>query len=250
MNEALYAERPAVYDVLYADKEYDREVAWVLDRFEERGNGGDRALVVGCGTGEHARRLVDRGFDVTGVDRYEAMVERARTKSDAEFRVGRLPDLNVEGVYDLVWAPFTVANHLPPADFGASLRAMAERVADSEGRSRSGDRAQSGDRGVLVVDTMSVPDEETPPRLYSYEGPDGEYARLVQTHSVGDRRRRWDSLVFGPDGDFFVDTHDLWNYGEAFVTGAFSGAGLDVTVHDWYGSNESVDGSVFVGQRR
>lgn len=234
MSEALYAERPDVYDVLYADKDYEGEVEWVCDRLADHGVDAGNALVVGCGTGEHSARLEARGFDVTGVDRYEAMVERARTKSGAEFTFDRLPDLSVDGSYDLVWAPFTVVNHLPPDEFGASVRSMADRLSGG---------------GLLVVDTISVPDEETPPRLRAYEGPDGEYARMVQTYHVEGRRSRWDSLVFTPDGGVFVDTHDLWNYDEAFVEGVFAGAGLAVESSGWYGSGESDDeASVYVGR--
>lgn len=235
MSEALYAERPAVYDALYAEKPYGEEVEWVLDRFRERGSGGDRALVVGCGTGEHSRRLVDRGFDVTGVDRYRAMVERAREKSDATFRVDALPDLSVSGSFDLVWAPFTVINHLGPAEVGPAVRAMADRVVDG---------------GVLVVDSLAVtPDDETQtPHLSTYDAGDGLYARLTAIHPTGGDHHAYESLVFTPDGEWFVDTHDYYDHDEAFLEGVLAGAGLAVDVHDWYGLDDPPEeGAVFVG---
>ena len=53
---------------------------------------GDRVLDVGCGSGLLARRLVDAGFQVTGVDASPAMIDLARTSvPDAHFRVVRLP---------------------------------------------------------------------------------------------------------------------------------------------------------------
>ncbi|PSP44853.1 hypothetical protein BRC68_01330 [Halobacteriales archaeon QH_6_64_20] len=67
MEQALY-DRPDAYDALYASKDYEREVRFVLNRFNEHGNSGDRVLVVGCGTGQHSLFLRERGFEVTGVD--------------------------------------------------------------------------------------------------------------------------------------------------------------------------------------
>jgi len=238
MSEALYARRPEVYDALYADKPYDDEVEWVLDRFAaERGSVPETptALVVGCGTGEHSRRLEAAGMDVTGVDRYGAMVERAREKSAATFRVDRLPDLSVEGSYDLVWAPFTVLNHLPTPDLGAAVRAMVERLASD---------------GLLVVDVLTVASGGEGPGLSTYDAEEGEYARLTQVHPAEGDRHQYDSLVVTPEGDVFVDTHDYYDHDVSFVEGVLAGAGLSASVEDWYGLDAGWDdGTVFVGTR-
>ncbi len=232
MSEALYAEHPAVYDALYADKEYDAEVEFVVSKFEERDTNRKRALVVGCGTGEHAKRLTERGFDVTGIDRYEAMVERARTKSNATFSVGALPELPVEGAFDLVFLPFTVINHLSREEFAPSIRALADVLAEG---------------GLLVFDQIFTDSfAGSAPGLQTHSRPDGTYARLIQVHSMGDRRYRWDSLVFTPDGEFFADAHDLTDYAPAFVRGVLDVLGLSVETFDWYGEGESEDSVVFV----
>lgn len=232
MSEALYAERPEVYDALYAEKPYDAEVEWVLEAFERLGNGGRRALVVGCGTGEHSRRLTGYGFDVTGVDRYEAMVERARTKSEADFRVDRLPDLSVEGSYDLVWAPFTVLNHVAAADVGPAVRAMVRRLAEG---------------GVLVADVLGAWSTDGEPHLSTYDASDGTYARLTRIDEAEGDRHDYESLVFTPEGDVFVDTHDYYDHDDAFLEGVLAGAGLEVTVRDWYGLEDVERGTVFLG---
>ncbi|MFB6206764.1 MAG: class I SAM-dependent methyltransferase [Haloglomus sp.] len=247
MREALYAAHPEAYDALYAEKSYAAEAAWVLDRFEAVGSDGDRALVVGCGTGEHDRHLLEAGFDVTGVDRYEAMVERAREKNpDATYATDALPDLSVEGRYDLVWAPFTVVNHLPRSDLGAAVRAMADRLAPG---------------GLLLFDTLDVDfedgdgdgdrDGESPARFRAHPDPggDGFYARLVQNYETDEGRYRWDSLVLTPDGEWFVDRHTLTSFDPAFVAGVVAGAGLSPTVHDeWYGTGDIPGHAVFEGR--
>lgn len=234
MSEALYAEHPEVYDALYREKDYDVEVAFAVEQLGSAA--GASALIVGCGTGEHARRLVDRGVEVVGVDRYGAMVERARGKSDATFCVDSLPDLAVEGAFDLVWLPFTVVNHLDPGALAPALRACAGRLADG---------------GVLLVDSMVVPEDGAPPGLRSHRTEEGTYARLVQVHRVADGRFRWDSLVFTPDGEFFVDVHDLTAFGDAELRARLEAEGLAVEVHDGYGGGDSSTGelTVFVARR-
>jgi SAM-dependent methyltransferase len=224
MNETLYAEYPGAYDALYAEKDYDAEVEFVLSAFEGRVDSPPetpRVLVVGCGTGEHSKRLRERGFEVVGVDKYEAMVERARTKSDAEFRVEALPDLPVEGRFDLVWLPFTVAQHLDPEALAEGLCACADVLSED---------------GLLVFDQL-LNDEEgggTDPRLWTYPSEEGTYARLVQTHEVGDAEYRWDSVVFTPDGEFFVDTHRLFDHDPEYLAGVCDVLGLSVEQYGWY----------------
>lgn len=228
MSENLYAERPDVYDALYADKDYDAEVEFVRSQFEERAEtDGKRALIVGCGTGEHAKRLRDAGFEVLGVDKYPAMVERARTKSDAEFRVGSLPELSVEETFDLAWLPFTVVQHLRPDQLAESFRALADHLADG---------------GVLVFDQIAT-GETTGPRLWTYPSEEGTYARLVHVHEVGESEYRWDSLVFTPDGDFFVDTHLLTDYDPEYLAGVCDALGLSVELHGWYDGDAEPDES-------
>jgi len=46
---------------------------------------GGRVVDLGCGTGSYARDLAAAGFDVVGVDFAAAMLERARTDTEAEF---------------------------------------------------------------------------------------------------------------------------------------------------------------------
>jgi SAM-dependent methyltransferase len=68
-----------------------------------------RLLDLGCGTGENALFLADKGFDVLGVDQSPVALEKARTKAErrglpVKFVEGdalRLPDLSL-GVFDTV----------------------------------------------------------------------------------------------------------------------------------------------------
>lgn len=220
MSEHLYSEYPGAYDALYARKDYDAEVEFVLSRVEETAEPDQkRALVVGCGTGEHSKRLREEGLDVVVVDKYPAMVERARTKSDAEFRVGELPDLPVEGSFELVWFPFTVVQHLGPDAAAEGLRAAADHLPEG---------------GLLVFDQFALADEGPDPRLVTHPSEEGTYARLTDVHEAGDSSYRWDSVVFTPDGEFFVDTHRLFDHDPEYLDGVCGFLGLSVERYGWY----------------
>ncbi len=65
------------YDLLYQDKDYVAEVTYVQSLIERFSEGGRTILEIGCGTGRHATLLSKAGFDVTGVERSEEMIEAA-----------------------------------------------------------------------------------------------------------------------------------------------------------------------------
>src|SRR5947209_19234510 len=90
-------EYASIYNLLYEDKDYAAECD-VLERvFRTFGSRQvHRVLDLGCGTGNHAVPLAERGYQVVGVDRSEDMLARARARgSAAEFRSGDLTQLDL-----------------------------------------------------------------------------------------------------------------------------------------------------------
>ena len=71
----------AYYDLLYRDKDYAGEAAYVHGLIRRYAPGARDILELGCGTGRHAEALMDLGFRVTGVDRSGEMVARARERA-------------------------------------------------------------------------------------------------------------------------------------------------------------------------
>ncbi|MBW7649904.1 class I SAM-dependent methyltransferase [Anoxybacillus sp. ST4] len=69
------------YDQLMSDAPYD---AWcaLVERTVASYHVGKRLLDLGCGTGELAIRLANKGFDVTGVDLSEQMLAIAQMKAE------------------------------------------------------------------------------------------------------------------------------------------------------------------------
>ncbi|HMC51812.1 MAG TPA: class I SAM-dependent methyltransferase [Acidimicrobiales bacterium] len=92
------------------------------------------ALDAACGTGRHAAKLVELGYDVIGVDATEAMLAVAREKvPSADLRRGRLEDLPVDdNSVDLVTCALSLT-HVPSLEpvlheFGRVLRSGGQAV--------------------------------------------------------------------------------------------------------------------------
>lgn len=87
----------------------------VVDGFLEHLPPG-RALDAACGTGRHCLRLRAAGWEVTGVDRTDAMLRVARSRSDTPLVHGDLIDLPfADGGFDLVICALALT-HLPDLD--------------------------------------------------------------------------------------------------------------------------------------
>jgi SAM-dependent methyltransferase len=67
-----------LYDKVWGKHDYDADVRFLVEVFKAH---GCKSIVdLGCGTGNHALRLSDIGYKVTGVDVSPAMLKTARKK--------------------------------------------------------------------------------------------------------------------------------------------------------------------------
>ena len=103
------------YDRIYWWKDYDQEVNFLTKVLGRYGVGGRRILDVACGTGNHAKILAARGYDVVGVDISDDMLSIARTKvkSHARFLRGDMRNLDavVDGRYDAAICLFSAISY-------------------------------------------------------------------------------------------------------------------------------------------
>ncbi len=106
------------YDQLYRDKDYRGECDLVEQAFKQYGIGPVRSLVdFGCGTGNHALLLAQRGYRVTGVDLSASMLAWAREKSrragvEVRWLEGDLRDVQTPGPVDAALLMFAVLGYL------------------------------------------------------------------------------------------------------------------------------------------
>lgn len=84
------------YDMLYRDKNYQAEVAYVDSLISEFAASSKTILDLGCGTGRHDILLAEKGYLVTGVDISEEMLAVAQSQALA-FNLQPLPVNYIQG---------------------------------------------------------------------------------------------------------------------------------------------------------
>ena len=108
------------YDLLYRDKDYAAETAYVSGLMRERAPQGRRVLELGCGTGGHAEQLARLGYTVQGIDLSEGMLERAQARRAVlpaqiaqrlTFSLGDARSLRLAASFDVVMAMFHVMSY-------------------------------------------------------------------------------------------------------------------------------------------
>jgi SAM-dependent methyltransferase len=105
-----------VYDLLYQDKDYDKECDFLEELFRRYDHRPQTILDLGCGTGSHAIVLAKRGYKVTGVDRASDMLDRARRKAldagaDVRFIEGDISNIDLSEKYDAIISMFAVMGY-------------------------------------------------------------------------------------------------------------------------------------------
>ena len=80
VREALYGEFARYYDRIYAYKDHAAEVRFIVAAMRRYRVEGKDILDVACGTGRHAKLLVNRGYHVLGLDKHQEVLRIARKK--------------------------------------------------------------------------------------------------------------------------------------------------------------------------
>lgn len=108
------------YDLLYRDKDYGAEAAFVDQLIQRHAKGAQTILELGCGTGFHASLLAERGYRVHGVDQSEEMLRRAGLRQSSmqpavrervTFARGDVRDLRLGRSFDCVVSLFHVVSY-------------------------------------------------------------------------------------------------------------------------------------------
>lgn len=124
------------YDRFYARKDYALECDYLEQAFGRFHTGGAvrRILDLGTGTGGHSLLLAERGYDVTGIDQSETMLEVAKAKArerSAAVRFVRsdIRELDLGERYDAALIMFSVLGYMTTnADLAAVFRAARRHL--------------------------------------------------------------------------------------------------------------------------
>lgn len=127
------------YDLFYQEKDYELETKFICsmkDRYAERD--GKSILDLGCGTGGHALFLARQGYQITGVDLSENMIEQAKRKAEemhlhADFFLGDIRLIDLGKTFDHVISMFAVMGYQSSNDDFFSALKVARRHLNSGG---------------------------------------------------------------------------------------------------------------------
>jgi ubiquinone/menaquinone biosynthesis C-methylase UbiE len=117
---SLYANE---YDTLYLEKDYVGECALVESAIKQFGRPVRSILDVGCGTGSHAIEFARRGYQVTGVDLSQSMLDVAARKAADEtldhqpkWITGDARKFAADSHFDIATMLFAVVSYLTTND--------------------------------------------------------------------------------------------------------------------------------------
>ena len=101
------------YNLFYKDKDYVGEAGYVDAIIKKYASGSDSILDFGCGTGLLDVELANLGYNMTGVDISEKMLEIARSRhSTQEFILGDIREVRVGRCFDVIVSLFHVMSYL------------------------------------------------------------------------------------------------------------------------------------------
>lgn len=212
------------YDLLYSDKDYEREVAMLRELITPRlKTGGRRLLDVACGTGRHLE-LLARDFTTEGLDVSEAFLEVARARNPGvAFHLGTMAEFDLETTFDVVTCLFSSIGYLRTLDEvrGAAASFCRHLVPG----------------GLALVEPWFRPDQWNVPSCHAVlvaDRPDLKIARLNTSLRDG-RLSVFDLhyLVSTLEGtEHFVERHEMGLFETAELVEAFEDAGFDVEVDE------------------
>ncbi|HAS51897.1 MAG TPA: SAM-dependent methyltransferase [Gammaproteobacteria bacterium] len=117
------------YDLLYRDKDYAAEVAYIDDLLKRFSVTGSDLLEFGSGTGKHGRLLAEHGYQVTGIERSAEMAAQATGTQGFSCQQGDIRTVRIGRCFDAVLALFHVISYqVTNADVRATFTRAAEHL--------------------------------------------------------------------------------------------------------------------------
>lgn len=218
---AHYSDAAEFYDLLYeGEKDYAAEANLLASLIRERAPRAESLLDVGCGTGSHARALIDAGFTVDGVDLEPVFIELARAKCpEGTFYVGDMTDFELPRRYDVVTCLFSSIGYVQSE---TALR-----------RAIMGMRDHLNPGGVLIVDPWFEPGQLTDGWINVLVGAGANVTvcRMSRTLIDGTTSHlEFEYLIGRPSGiERRRETHTLSLFTQSQMVDAFEMAQLSAT---------------------
>jgi SAM-dependent methyltransferase len=118
MSLGAFSGTAAYYDLLYRNKDYVGETAYILSLLQRYSPGSRNILEFGCGTGRYTKELAALGYEVLGIDLSQEMLQKANQLpvDRATFTCGDMRTFRADRTFDAAIAMFHVVSYLTGND--------------------------------------------------------------------------------------------------------------------------------------
>ncbi|MBF0485480.1 MAG: class I SAM-dependent methyltransferase [Candidatus Omnitrophica bacterium] len=128
----VFKEYARYYDLLYKDKDYVGEIAYIQNFIKKYNPSAKTVLNLGCGTGRHDACLQKMGYEVTGIDLSDTMLVEAKKRAipgKLEFFQGDVRTVSLKKKFDVVVSLFHVMSYqTADADISAAFKTAAKHL--------------------------------------------------------------------------------------------------------------------------
>ena len=112
MSEGSFDLYSRYYDLLYEDKDYEKETSYIVRLLHEFSILNGHILEYGSGTGIHGRLLGEAGYHVLGIELSEKMVKLAEPTETFTCQQGDICEVKLGRQFSAVLSLFHVASYL------------------------------------------------------------------------------------------------------------------------------------------
>ena len=99
------------YDLVYQNKDYLSEVNYIDKLIRKYSDYTKNILEFGSGTGKHASYLVEKGYEIDGIERSKSMVQFSSKKEGFTSHIGDIKTKNLKKEFDTVISLFHVFSY-------------------------------------------------------------------------------------------------------------------------------------------
>jgi ubiquinone/menaquinone biosynthesis C-methylase UbiE len=246
-KEQLYKKYAKFYDKVYSKKKYEAEVEFINSVVKIFKVKGKNLLDMACGTGTHAKKFVDNGFRVTGVDVNSEMLKLAKKKTKkASFVEGSMQSFKSKKKFDVITCLFTAIN------YNKNVSELKSTIKNFSNLLNKG--------GIVIFDLGLIKgkeDKKTGAFIDTYSEDNLQIARISQWNPSRENSDIYNAnflMLIKDKGkvDFEIDEHELGIFSVEEIKSIMENNGFAVKIYDDFSLKKYTKKSkrpIFVGQK-
>lgn len=217
----LYKEFAWYYDLIYKNKKYQAEVQFIDSVLKKYQVKGKKILDVACGSGNHAKILIKKRYDVVGIDKNIEMLKIAQKKvPKAYFKVADMKSFSLKRKFDIILCMFTSIHYnLTKGDLLKTILNFKKHL---------------NDNGLIIIDSPIFKKGVNKKKAYHLQTKEGDV--LVHYHFVDQGKGKLKITIYwkiasGKKYKVLKDIHYLQAYTVKEFVDTFRKAGLKYKVY-------------------